>query len=137
MKLVSACVGVPREYEHAGRTVVSPIAKTPVDHPVSVSYLGLNGDHQADPKYHGGVHQAVYAYFQSAYGFWQDQLGRILSPGTMGENLTIDGLSEETISVDFPDEDVRTVLRSVAELFDLNLVIPDGLHYVGVANVRG
>lgn len=35
--------------------------------------------------------------------------------------------AEETISVDFPDEDVRTVLRSVADLFDLNLVIPDGL----------
>lgn len=34
---------------------------------------------------------------------------------------------EETISVDFPDEDVRTILRSVADLFDLNLVIPDGL----------
>ena len=35
--------------------------------------------------------------------------------------------AEETISVDFPDEDVRTVLRSVADLFDLNLVIPDSL----------
>ncbi len=34
---------------------------------------------------------------------------------------------EETISVDFPDEDVRTILRSVADLYDLNLVIPDGL----------
>jgi type IV pilus assembly protein PilQ len=33
----------------------------------------------------------------------------------------------ETISVDFPDEDVRTILRNVAELFDLNLVIPDTL----------
>ncbi|MGB0408458.1 MAG: type II secretion system protein GspD [Opitutales bacterium] len=35
--------------------------------------------------------------------------------------------SEETISVDFPDEDVRTILRNVADLFDLNLVIPDSL----------
>jgi len=34
---------------------------------------------------------------------------------------------EETISVDFPDEEVRTVLRNVADLFDLNLVIPDTL----------
>ncbi len=34
---------------------------------------------------------------------------------------------EETISVDFPDEDVRTILRSVADLYDLNLVIPDSL----------
>ncbi len=34
---------------------------------------------------------------------------------------------EETITVDFPDEDVRTILRSVADLFELNLVIPDTL----------
>ncbi|MEM1223649.1 MAG: secretin N-terminal domain-containing protein, partial [Verrucomicrobiota bacterium] len=34
---------------------------------------------------------------------------------------------EETITVDFPDEDVRTILRNVADLFDLNLVIPDTL----------
>ncbi|MFP4068714.1 MAG: secretin N-terminal domain-containing protein, partial [Opitutales bacterium] len=34
---------------------------------------------------------------------------------------------EDTIQVDFPDEDVRTILRNVADLFDLNLVIPDGL----------
>lgn len=41
-----------------------------------------------------------------------------------GEASIVD---EETISVDFPDEDVRTILRSVAALYDLNLVIPDGL----------
>ena len=35
--------------------------------------------------------------------------------------------SEETITVDFPDEDVRVILRNVADLFDLNLVIPDAL----------
>jgi len=35
--------------------------------------------------------------------------------------------SHDTISVDFPDEDIRTILRSVADLFELNLVIPDSL----------
>jgi type IV pilus assembly protein PilQ len=35
--------------------------------------------------------------------------------------------SNETISVDFPDEDVRTILRNIADLFELNLVIPDTL----------
>ena len=34
---------------------------------------------------------------------------------------------EETISVDFPDEEVRIILRNVADLFDLNVVIPDTL----------
>lgn len=33
----------------------------------------------------------------------------------------------DTLSVDFPDEDIRTILRNVADLFELNLVIPDTL----------
>jgi len=35
--------------------------------------------------------------------------------------------SKDTLSVDFPDEDIRTILRNVADLFELNLVIPDTL----------
>ena len=34
---------------------------------------------------------------------------------------------KDTLSVDFPDEEVRTILRNVADLFELNLVIPDTL----------
>jgi type II secretory pathway component GspD/PulD (secretin) len=33
----------------------------------------------------------------------------------------------DTLSVDFPDEDIRTILRNVADLFELNLVVPDTL----------
>jgi type IV pilus assembly protein PilQ len=32
-----------------------------------------------------------------------------------------------TLSVDFPDEEIRNILRNVADLFELNLVIPDTL----------
>lgn len=35
--------------------------------------------------------------------------------------------TKDTLSVDFPDEEIRTVLRNVADLFELNLVIPDTL----------
>lgn len=34
---------------------------------------------------------------------------------------------KDTLSVDFPDEDIRNVLRNVADLFELNLVMPDTL----------
>jgi type IV pilus assembly protein PilQ len=33
----------------------------------------------------------------------------------------------DTLSVDFPDEDVRSILRNVADLFELNIVVPDTL----------
>jgi type II secretory pathway component GspD/PulD (secretin) len=38
-----------------------------------------------------------------------------------------DTAGHDTLSVDFPDEEIRNILRNVAELFDLNLVIPDTL----------
>jgi type IV pilus assembly protein PilQ len=34
---------------------------------------------------------------------------------------------KDTLSVDFPDEEIRNVLRNVADLFELNLVIPEAL----------
>ncbi|HCR37216.1 MAG TPA: hypothetical protein DIU37_03605 [Opitutae bacterium] len=49
-----------------------------------------------------------------------------------GPDLAADG--EESISVDFPDEDVRTIVRNVADLYDLNVVIPQSL--VGRASIK-
>jgi type II secretory pathway component GspD/PulD (secretin) len=34
---------------------------------------------------------------------------------------------KDTLSVDFPDEDIKTILRNVADLFELNLVVPETL----------
>ncbi|ATC64512.1 hypothetical protein CMV30_11420 [Nibricoccus aquaticus] len=41
---------------------------------------------------------------------------------------------KDTLSVDFPDEEIRNVLRNVADLFELNLVIPDTL--VGKTSIK-
>lgn len=35
--------------------------------------------------------------------------------------------SKDTLTVDFPDTEIREVLRSVADMFELNLVIPEAL----------
>lgn len=35
--------------------------------------------------------------------------------------------AKDTLSVDFPDEDIRNILRNVADLFELNIVMPDTL----------
>ena len=45
-----------------------------------------------------------------------------------------DQTGKDTLSVDFPDEDIRNILRNVADLFELNLVIPDTLQ--GKATVK-
>lgn len=38
-----------------------------------------------------------------------------------------DNKAPETLSVDFPDEDIRNILRNVADLFEFNIVIPETL----------
>jgi type IV pilus assembly protein PilQ len=50
-------------------------------------------------------------------------------PMIVGEEPVATGAikSKDTLSVDFPDEEIRTILRNVADLFELNLVIPDTL----------
>ncbi|MBX3736777.1 MAG: secretin and TonB N-terminal domain-containing protein [Candidatus Didemnitutus sp.] len=41
---------------------------------------------------------------------------------------------KDTLSVDFPDEDIKTILRNVADLFELNIVVPDTL--VGKTSIK-
>lgn len=40
---------------------------------------------------------------------------------------TISDKTKDTLSVDFPDEEIRSILRNVADLFELNLVVPETL----------
>ena len=44
--------------------------------------------------------------------------------------------NKDTLSVDFPDEDVRTILRNVADLFELNLVGMRRLLPMGSIHIR-
>jgi type IV pilus assembly protein PilQ len=50
-------------------------------------------------------------------------------PTVIIEDVTASSVARgrDTLSVDFPDEEVRNILRNVADLFELNLVIPDTL----------
>ena len=53
--------------------------------------LGLDGDHQAHPKIHGGPDRAVCLYSLEVIGALQEQ-GHPIFPGSVGENVTITGL---------------------------------------------
>ena len=89
--VVSVNVGEPRTVVWRGRSVTSAIWKHPVDGPVPVDGVNLNGDDQADRRVHGGPDKAVYSYSTEHYAWWSSQVGA-LSPGTFGENLTISGI---------------------------------------------
>ena len=98
--IVSVNVSEIKEVPYRGGTVTTGIFKVPVDGAVSVRKLNIEGDDQADRRVHGGYDMAVYAYPVEHYSFWQKELGRDEFPlGQFGENLTIQGLSEEDVRV--------------------------------------
>lgn len=68
------------------------IDKRPVEGRVTVNRLGVDGDTQYDVKNHGGPDKAVYAYAREDLDWWANELGRELTDGQFGENLTTSGL---------------------------------------------
>ena len=100
MKVLAVNVGKPQEHECFGSRVSTAIFKSPVQGPVAVGTLNLEGDRQADLDVHGGLDKAVYAYPHEHYAYWQSRLnGYPLTIGNFGENLTLEGLSEEAIHI--------------------------------------
>ncbi len=100
MKALSISVGLPREVQWKGRTVSTSIFKEPVSGPVSLRRHNLEGDKQADLSVHGGPTKAVYAYPSEHYPFWRSEFPEMeLECGMFGENLTTEGLEEESIHI--------------------------------------
>ncbi len=100
MKLLSVNVGLPRDVISKGRLVTTGIFKEPVEGPVGLRALNLDGDRQADLKVHGGIHKAVYAYPAEHYEYWRRQLPGVDLPwGMFGENLTTEGLLENEVNI--------------------------------------
>lgn len=100
MQLLSLNVGQPQEVEWNGQTVVTSIFKSPVADRRQVSFLNIQGDVQADLRYHGGAEKAVYAYDERYYETWKTILDRTeWLPGLFGENLTTQGLPDNVVKI--------------------------------------
>ncbi|MDB5728189.1 MAG: hypothetical protein JWQ00_1394 [Noviherbaspirillum sp.] len=108
MKLLSVNVAIVSDLfedrSPGARRVATGIHKHAVSGAVIANALGLEGDQQADRKLHGGPDKAVYAYPSEHYAFWIAQRMASyrtgpLPPGSMGENLTLEGLLESGVWV--------------------------------------
>lgn len=100
MQVISVNVGLPREVIWKGVTVQTGIFKDPVDRSVKIKKLNLAGDQQADLTVHGGAEKAVYAYPAEHYEYWRKKLPDVpFSWGKFGENLTTEGLTENTLCI--------------------------------------
>ena len=119
MKLLSVQTAKATGMMIEGKRVMTAIRKTPALGASLVVPMGLVGDEQANPYVHGGLSKAIYAYPSEHYDFWrqarQDKgLGQIddsLPFGSMGENLTLQGVLEKDVWVgdvlEFPNCTLR------------------------------
>ncbi|MFD7322276.1 MOSC domain-containing protein [Streptomyces sp. NPDC059875] len=101
MNVLSVNVGQAKAVNYTdapvGRTGID---KRPVEGPVRVEApgpprvgaSGVAGDAVCDLRFHGGDDRAVYAFAREDMDLWEGELGRPLTNGSFGENLTTLGL---------------------------------------------
>jgi MOSC domain-containing protein YiiM len=92
--VVGLQAGLPRELALGSRLVRSAIDKSPVTGSARIGLEGLEGDGQANRRYHGGPERALCAYPAIHLVWWGERWRRRLLPGAFGENLTVVGLDE-------------------------------------------
>jgi MOSC domain-containing protein YiiM len=99
MKLLTVNVGQLKSVDYAD-TGATGIDKRPVEGSARVTDpgprgrggSGLAGDAISDLRHHGGSDQAVYTFAREDLDRWEKELGRPLSNGSFGENLTVSGV---------------------------------------------
>ena len=98
--LLSVNVGLPKNVAWQGKTVYTGVWKHPVNGPAMVRRLNIDGDGQGDLAGHGGEQRAVLVYQVQSYRHWQQHFGRDdLGDGQFGENLTVDGLTDDEVCI--------------------------------------
>jgi MOSC domain-containing protein YiiM len=115
IEIFSVNVGKPRIIEMSEKAISTGIFKYPTSEPVEINKEGIVGDVIANKGYHGGVDQALYFYSQQDYQWWEKELGKTLSPGTFGENLTLSH---------FPDSPLRIGDRFAVNNLLLEITAP-------------
>ena len=99
MKLISINIGQARTQQNGDKLETTGIYKTPVADKVRVTSLGIAEDFIGSPKHHGGPDQAIYVYGAADYAWWSNELGKGISAGTFGENLTISDLQSADFNI--------------------------------------
>lgn len=99
-RVASLHLGRVQEYlDPDGTPWRSAIAKVEVPGPVRLTVHGPEGDAVADTRHHGGAQQAVMVYSRTHRSYWRERLGLDIPPGGLGENLSVEGLEDETVCV--------------------------------------
>ena len=123
----------------------SGIFKSAVDGPRHLGTNGLEGDEQADLRYHGGPEKALHQYPAEHYALlaqeWP-QCASLLGPGVLGENISTRGMTEHDVCIGdvFGMGEARIQLsqpRSPCWKIDRRLKVDGASRFVEAAGVTG
>ncbi|WP_138493861.1 MOSC domain-containing protein [Paenibacillus pinistramenti] len=98
-RLQSLNIGRPVLLQGHSKEVMSGFGKVPTEERIYLSAVNLEGDGQGDTVNHGGVDKAVCVYCYEHYPYWEKRLNRKFPPGAFGENVTLEGLTEEDVRI--------------------------------------
>jgi MOSC domain-containing protein YiiM len=82
-----------------GKSWTTGIYKTPAEGPRYAAVDGFEDDQQADRVHHGGPDKALCCYSVEHYAALGSRIGRAVTFGVVGENLSMAGLTEEAVCI--------------------------------------
>ncbi len=83
---------------HGSRTVETAFVKAPIDGPVKISPLGIEGDEHVY-EHHGGPDMALLLYPSEHYSYWRELGLQLPAVAAMAENLTTEGVKETDVAI--------------------------------------
>jgi len=98
VSVVALFVGMPRSVTVKDGTVFTGGAKSSTN----AAFLGFDnfrGDGQGNLRYHGGRDRTVCVYIAEHYAWWKSVRGHELQYGAFCENMTVDGVREDTVCI--------------------------------------
>lgn len=96
--LIAVSSGRKSSISHGARTVETAFVKTPIDGPVSISTLGIDGDEHVY-EHHGGPDMALLLYPVEHYSYWREHGLELQEAGAMAENFTTEGVKETDVAI--------------------------------------
>ena len=99
MKILSINRGKKQQLVFNNKVFDTGLFKDPIAGSARVGRFGIDDDVIVDRSVHGGPDQAVYLYSAEDYAWWASENGKVLAPGTFGENLTTAGIDLRTLVI--------------------------------------
>jgi MOSC domain-containing protein YiiM len=96
-RITSVLIGKKRPYAQNTTSAINKQSQNTRQH---VTKLGIIGDEQGDPIFHGGVEKAIHIYPFEHYKYWREELGNksiFQNAGAFGENISSVGVTESDI----------------------------------------